>query len=81
MQNSRIWKFQGTRATRTPKHSKGEKAVHCPAENTGKDGGLPSSLSAIGGYACFVSGSLVVMVNSFLKAFQLYLRCNQRKGE
>ena len=35
----------------------------------------------IGGYAWFVSGSLVVLVNSFLHAFRLYLRCNQRKGE
>ncbi len=33
----------------------------------------------IGRYAWFVFGSLVVLVNSFLHAFRLYLACNQRK--
>jgi len=35
----------------------------------------------IGGYAWFVFGSLVVLVNSFPHAFQLYLACNRQKGE
>ena len=35
----------------------------------------------IGGYAWFVPQSLLVMVNSFLYAFQLYLLHNHAKGE
>ena len=35
----------------------------------------------IGGYAWFVCGSLVVMVIALSMPFQVYLLCNQQKGE
>ena len=80
MQIPRIWKFLEAHMTRTPQHSKKEicrpQSAH-PGKPVGGFFIIQSVL--IGGYAWSVSGSLVVLVNSFPHAFQLYLPCNQRK--
>ena len=71
MQIRRIWGFQETHETRTPKHSKSEEGrpLSCQALVRTAGGFFVLSTVHIGAYAYFVPQSLLVMVIAFSMPF------------
>ena len=78
---SRVSKLLRTRDAKSAFCGRSKLAIHPPElpEESGNSGGVafPAAVT----YAWFVCGSLVVMVIALSMPFQVYLLCNQQKGE